>query len=385
MPNAFSKLDHKFMLRALTLARRAQGKVEPNPMVGAVLTTNDQTNPVLISEGYHRAFGGPHAEAHAILNAGGKTQNTTLYVTLEPCCHWGKTPPCTDMILRTGRGGITRVVIAMEDPFPKVAGGGIKLLRKNNIQVDVGLLEAEAKSLNAPFISRLTENRPFVIAKWAQSLDGVTALVTGESQWISSEISRASVQKIRGRMDGILVGINTALTDNPLLMARPAKGSDIKRIATRIILDSECRLPLTSQLVKTIPFAPVLLVHNKNLSPVAARRLKALTTKGVMSLALPTDKNNRPQLPALLKHLAQNDYTNVLLEGGPTLMAAFIRQKLVDEAHIFLAPLIIGGQNPHHAITGPDLKKLAHANRFTFTTINPSGPDLHIIAHPAQL
>ena len=361
------------MARALNLAKRGLGDVEPNPMVGALVVRHGK----IVGKGFHRNFGGPHAEIHALQNAGKKARDATLYVTLEPCCHWGKTPPCTDAILAAG---IKRVVVAMVDPFAAVHGKGIKLLRKHGLHVDVGLLEHAARSLNAPFITRVSLNRPFIIAKWAQSLDGCVALANGESKWISSEISRGFVQMLRGRMDAIIIGRGTAQKDDPLLMARPASGADIRRIATRIVLDTNCRLPIDSQLIRTIPFAPLMIIHAKKLAPAAEKRRRTLEARGAMTIPIPTDRHARLHLPALLKFLAARDYTNVLVEGGPEVMASFPAQNLIDEAHIFIAPILIGGKNAKHAVGGPDLQKLAQATHLNFTAATRSGPDLHLIA-----
>ncbi len=371
MTHAFSADDVRFMQLALRLARRAQGNVEPNPMVGAVVVRNSK----IAGQGYHHRFGGPHAEVHALADAGPRARASTLYVTLEPCCHFGKTPPCTDAILAAG---IKCVVVAMIDPFARVRGRGVSLLRKHGLRVEVGLLEDEARVLNAPFITRIKHHRPYVIAKWAQSLDGCVATASGESKWISSDTSREFVQKLRGRMDAIVIGIGTALTDDPLLMARPPRAANIHRVATRIVVDSQCRLPLDSQLVRTVPFAPVLVAHAKSTNRATERRRQALAGRGVMTLALPADSAGHVRIAPLLKYLAKQDYTNILVEGGPSLMSAFVRQNLVDEAHVFIAPIIIGGKNAHHAIAGPDLSRLADATHLHLESLTPSGPDAHL-------
>jgi diaminohydroxyphosphoribosylaminopyrimidine deaminase / 5-amino-6-(5-phosphoribosylamino)uracil reductase len=368
MPTDFSPQDHRFMHAALTLARKGQGDVEPNPMVGAVLVKNGKT----IARGYHRYFGGPHAEVDALRRAGDAARGATLYVTLEPCCHHGKQPPCTDAIVDAG---IKRVVVAMVDPFAKVHGKGIRLLRKHGIRVDVGLLEDDARALNAPFITRLTKSRPYVIAKWAQTLDGAIATATGESQWISSEYSRLDVQKLRGRMDAILVGIGTALSDNPLLMARPDSARDLHRLATRIVLDSHCRLPPKCRLIDTMAFAPLVLVHAAKFAPDAEKRRKALAARGVQMWPLPTDSSGRPKLHTLLKTLGELEYANIMVEGGPEVLASFFRARLIDEAQIYIAPTIIGGKNARHAVGGPDLKQLSHALRGRYISGETIGPD----------
>ena len=362
------------MRRALALARRGQGAVEPNPMVGAVIVRGNR----IIAEGYHHRFGGPHAEVEALREAEEAerlVRGATLYVTLEPCSHWGKTPPCADAV---AAARVARVVAAMVDPFPKVRGKGIALLRKRGIRVDVGLLAVDAAQLNAPFLTRLKHKRPYIIAKWAQSIDGCIATASGESKWISGEESRAVVQRIRGRMDAIVVGIGTALADDPLLMARPQRGSDIKRIATRIVLDTQCRLPPLSQLVRTIAFAPLMLVHAERLGPPAERRRRLLAAKGVMTLGIRL-KHNRPDLFGLLSHLAQLDYTNILVEGGGEVLGSFFREDLVDEAHVFVAPMVIGGRQARHAVQGPDIQGLVQARVMKISSTSQHGPDLHLI------
>jgi diaminohydroxyphosphoribosylaminopyrimidine deaminase/5-amino-6-(5-phosphoribosylamino)uracil reductase len=290
--------------------------------------------------------------------------------------------------------GIKRVVVAMVDPFAKVHGNGIRLLREKGVRVDVGLLEAEARELNAAFITRLTQRRPFVIAKWAQSLDGRVALARvrdgagfstkARPVWISSEVSREAVQKLRGRMDGIIVGINTALTDNPLLTARPKSKRFVLRTATRIVVDSECRLPVKSRLMETVPVAPVLVAHAKDLSRVAERRRRELAERGAMTLGVAADKEGRPKLAALLKHLADLEYANVLLEGGPQLLASFLKQGFVDEAQVFLAPMLIGGERAPHAVGGGDIRSIAEAHRLVFAEMRRSGPDLQVTLRRAS-
>ncbi len=372
MPTLFTDADAGYMMRALALARRGEGRVEPNPMVGAVVVKGSR----VVGTGVHRRFGGPHAEVFALQHAGRLARDATLYVTLEPCCHWGKTPPCTDSILAAG---ISRVVVAMIDPFAQVHGQGVALLRRKRVRVDVGLLQGRAVALNAPYLTRLGYKRPYVIAKWAQSLDGCVATSTGESRWISSDNSRGQVHALRGRVDGIIVGIGTALADDPLLTARPAAARDFRRLATRIVIDSTCRLPLKSRLVESISEAPLLIAHRKDLGGAAEKRRAALSARGAMTLPLSPDSAGRVQLVPLLQYLGKLDYTNVLVEGGPETMASFFNADLVDEAHIYIAPMIIGGPGAVHAVGGADLKKLAAATRLQFIRAAPSGPDMHLL------
>ena len=236
------------MARALLIATQGEGHVEPNPMVGCVIARGEK----IICEGWHAKYGEAHAEAAALRSTDDDVAGATMYVTLEPCSHHGKTPPCADAIVEAGIG---RVVIAQEDPFPQVAGRGIQRLREAGIEVTTGVLAAEARQLNAPYLARVVEKRPWIIAKWAMTLDGKLASRTGDSQWISGESSREIVHALRGRVDSVLVGRGTAAADNPLLTARPAGA----RVATRIVVDTTAQLALDSQLVKTASAAPVLI------------------------------------------------------------------------------------------------------------------------------
>jgi diaminohydroxyphosphoribosylaminopyrimidine deaminase/5-amino-6-(5-phosphoribosylamino)uracil reductase len=350
-------------------------------MVGAVVVRAGR----IVGSGMHRRFGGPHAEVFALDRAGKAARGATLYVTLEPCCHWGKTPPCTDAIREAG---IARVVVGMQDPFAKVHGKGIATLRRAGIRVDVAggpagsegaRIAAEARALNAPFITRLTEGRPFVIAKWAQSLDGAVATASGESRWISSEASREEVQELRSRVDAVIVGIGTALADDPLLTARLPGGRGPLRLATRIVIDSTCRLPLTSRLVATVHEQPVMVAHRGKLTGSAERRRRALEARGVMMAALPAAAGGRVRIASLLKYLGRLEYANVLVEGGPETMASFVAAGCIDEAHVFIAPIVIGGAGARRAIGGKDLDKLAHARRLRIAGSTRSGADLHLV------
>ncbi len=364
------------MTLALALAQRNRGSVEPNPVVGAVLVKNGR----VIGRGSHRIYGQAHAEVNAVRNAGGpaKTRGATLYVTLEPCCHHGKQPPCTDALIAAG---VRRVVCAMADPFELVAGKGIKKLRRAGIKVDVGCLEGQARMVNAPFIKRVLTGKPYVIAKWAQSLDGAIATAAGESKWISSEASRAIVQKIRGRVDAILVGIQTALADDPFLLPRVDDYRDYKRIATRIVLDSQCRLPLNCRLLKTIQFAPVMVAHAKKLSPAAEKRRKALADHGVMTIGIKVDRTGRPNISELLAYLGSREYANILVEGGGEVLAAFFAADEIDEAHIFIAPKLIPGASARRPIGGAPLAKLALAPQLQIAEISVIGGDMYVFAY----
>lgn len=329
MPEWFANSE-AVMRRALELAAQGAGFVEPNPMVGAVVVDDELR---LLGEGFHQRFGGPHAEVHALRQAGERARGATLYVTLEPCCHQGKTPPCTAAVLAAG---IKRVHVAALDPFPAVAGQGVAQLRAAGVTVDVGLLEAEAIHLTAPFRTLIQLQRPFVTAKWAMSLDGKLAARTGISKWISGTESRAIVHQMRGRMDGILVGIGTVLADDPLLTARPAG----PRMPVRIVLDSQSRLPLDSQLVRTARESAVLLFVT---AAAPTDRMSRLQAAGVEVVTVPGDEQGHSDVTACLLELGRRRLTNLLVEGGSSVLGTFFDRQLIDEVRVFIAPRLIGG------------------------------------------
>ncbi len=352
--------DETWMRRALELAERGRGAVEPNPLVGAVVVRAGNC----VGEGWHRNFGGPHAEVHALEAAGDWARGATLYVTLEPCCHHGKTPPCTEAVLRAG---IARVVAAMADPFPQVAGQGAALLRAAGVEVLLGPCEAEARRLNAPYLKLLATGRPWVHAKWAMTLDGKIATRTGDSKWISNEAARRIVHALRGRMDAIVVGAETAVVDDPLLTARPPG----PRVATRIVLDSTGRLPLAGQLVRTAREVPTLLATTGRL---AARR-RLYEEHGVEVLQLP---GARPEVAALLDELGRRRFTNVLVEGGGEVLGSFLDAAAVDEAHVFIAPRLVGGAAAHVPVCGLGAETIAAARRLAEWSVRDVEGDLYV-------
>lgn len=354
------------MRRALELARRGLGSVEPNPMVGAVLV-DDRLN--LLGEGWHERYGGPHAEINALAQAGSKANGATLFVTLEPCCHFGKTPPCSRAV---SAAGVRKVVAAMHDPAPHVQGGGIAELRAAGIEVEIGLLEAEAQRLVAPFVKLMTTGRPWVHAKWAMTLDGKLASRTGHSQWISNEASRRVVHQLRGRMDGIVVGIGTVLADDPLLTARPSG----PRVATRIVVDSQARLPLTSQLARTASAAPVLVAVRNDTPPA---RIHALQELGIEVLPFPSEPESpRVSLRHLLDELGRRRLTNLLVEGGSQLLGAFFDQSLIDEVHAFLAPKLVGGSIAPTPMAGLGLERIPEIPQFDRVEIEVLEGDVYV-------
>jgi len=330
---AFTPFDEAAMRRALELARQGRGFVEPNPPVGAVVAVGEE----IIAEGWHARFGGPHAEVVALAAAGGRARGATLYVTLEPCCHHGKTPPCTEAILAAGIG---RVVVAAGDPFPAVAGRGIEALRAAGLVVETGLLAAEAGRLTAAFRTLVTQGRPWVLAKWAMSLDGRLTASPGQDRWISSPESRGLVHELRSRVDAVAVGIGTALADDPLLTVRAVPGATVgPRRPLRIVLDAQARLPVESTLVQTARDVPVLVAVGPDAPPHRTAPLEAAGCEIWRSAAA-----DRPSRVAdLLAELGRRRLTTLLVEGGPTLLAGMFAADQVDEAWVFVAPRILGG------------------------------------------
>ncbi len=319
------------MEMALRLAARGQGHVEPNPMVGCVVVRGAE----VVGLGWHRRYGGPHAEVEALRTAGPLARGASLYVTLEPCCHQGKTPPCTEAILQSG---VRRVVAALEDPFPQVRGGGLERLRQAGLEVSQGVLQDQARDLLAPYLKRIRTGRPWVIAKWASTWDGKLATHRGHSRWISNEASRRVVHRLRGRVDAIVVGSGTVLSDDPLLTARPPG----PRTATRVVLDSRGRTPLQAQLVKTAREVPTLIVTGEG---VPAQRRRAWEQAGCEVLVLPGSAHLQ-RWHQLMQELGRRRMTNVLVEGGPRLLGQLVAAGEVDEVHVFLAARLLGGRAP---------------------------------------
>ena len=355
-------VENAAMGHALALARRGLGRVEPNPAVGAVVLGADGR---IVGEGWHAAFGGPHAETMALAAAGPGARGATLVVTLEPCCHHGKTPPCTDAVIAAG---IARVVVASSDPFPEVAGRGLERLRAAGIDVAVGPRAAEAERLTAPYRRLVTAGRPWVTAKWAMSLDGRIATCAGDARWISGAESRSVVHSLRGRMDAVLVGIGTALADDPLLTARPAG----PRVALRVVADSLARLPLGSRLVRTAREVPVLVAVGPS---APAERVAALEAAGC-EVWRGCQPDGTERLRALLAHLGGRRITNLLAEGGTGLFGALLDAGLIDEVWAFAAPLLLGGAAAPAVIGGQGVPRIATAPRLEVEEVTRVGDDV---------
>ncbi|MGX9135465.1 bifunctional diaminohydroxyphosphoribosylaminopyrimidine deaminase/5-amino-6-(5-phosphoribosylamino)uracil reductase RibD [Rummeliibacillus sp. JY-2-4R] len=361
------KTDQDYMRLALELAASAKGNTNPNPLVGAVIVKNG----VIVGTGLHRKAGEPHAEVHAFNMAGSHAEGATLYVTLEPCSHYGKTPPCANRVIE---GKVSRVVVAMQDPNPQVAGRGIKLLRDAGIEVKVGVLEDEAKRLNERFIHNMLTSKPFVISKFAMTLDGKIATHTGHSKWITGETARKDVHEIRHEVDGILVGVGTVLADNPSLTTRLPQGG---KNAFRIILDSKLRTPLDANVMDTTEAKTIIVTD----SAIERTKVAEYEAKGVQILYVPTNEHGL-DLNATLDILYQEGITEILVEGGGAVHASFIRQHLVDKYIVYVAPKIIGGEHSISPVRGEDVDMMDAASLLSFDTFEKMGEDLRIIAYP---
>lgn len=334
-------MDYSYMKRAIELSKMGIGYTYPNPLVGAVIVKDNR----IIGEGYHAHYGGPHAEINALKNAKEDVKGSTMYVTLEPCSHYGKTPPCANAIVESG---IEKVIVGMKDPNNLVSGRGIEILKKSGIEVITGVLEEEIKKLNEIFIKYITTRLPFCIMKTAMTLDGKIATVTGDSKWISNELSREYVHEIRHRVSGVMVGIGTVLEDDPSLTTRlkDRKGRD----SARIIVDTKARIPLEAKVlnlgfdtnVKTIIATTKLAEEEK---------LKALRNMGVEIIVTP-QKDNKVDLTYLMKRLGDMDIDSVLLEGGAALNYSALNEGIVDKIISFISPKIIGGDKAKSPVGG---------------------------------
>ena len=358
--------DARWMRRALELAARGRFGASPNPMVGAVVL-DPQGH--LVGEGFHARCGGPHAEIVALREAGDRARGGSLIVTLEPCAHHGRTPPCVDAILSAG---ISRVVAAMREPNP-VAGGGLDLLRAEGVDAGVGVDSDRARALNRRWLTWVQERRPWVTLKAAVSLDGRIATRTGQSKWNTGEPARRRSLELREEHDAIVVGINTVLADNPLLTRR--LGLNPGESWTRVVLDSRLRTPTAAQVVQTSP-EQTLIAHTSEAALTDRHRLEK---SGVQLVEIGAGADGRVELHQLLEHLARRDVAALLVEGGSAVHGSFADAGLVDEAVFFIAPLLIGGSGPS-AVAGRGVADLELATRLRFEGIERHGADLELRA-----
>lgn len=341
--------DERFMGRALELAARGLGATSPNPAVGCVIVKGGR----VVGEGWHRRAGGPHAEVLALRAAGRRARGATLYLTLEPCAHQGRTPPCAP---RVAAAGLRRVVVAMRDPDRRVRGRGLALLRRAGCAVELGLLGREARRLNERFVTAATRGRPFVLLKAALTLDGRIATAAGESRWITSPAQRRAARGLRRLHDAVLVGIGTVIADDPLLLPEPG----LRRPFRRVVLDSRLRLPPGSRLARSARRAPVIALVAR--APAGRRRrLEALGVEVVECAS----RAWRVNPGAALQALRERGVSSVMVEGGSEVLGSFLAARLVDQVALFRAPLLLGGRGGRPAFGGPDPRRLADALRLT--------------------
>lgn len=359
------ELDRKYMARALQLALRGAGHTRPNPMVGAVLVKDGR----IIGEGWHKQYGGPHAEVNAFASATEDPEGATLYVSLEPCSHYGKTPPCADLIIRKK---VARVVAALEDPNPLVSGRGFRKLRANGIRVTVGVLAEEARHINDVFLTYVTRKRPFVLYKAAMSLDGKIACHTGESQWISSEKSREEVQRLRGILSGIMVGAGTVIADNPRLTCRMEEYEN----PARIIVDGKLRVPVESRIFHE-PGRNIILTT----SEASLEKKKALENLGVELIEADSEEPGKVDLKSAMLALGIKGIDGILLEGGPTLAASALEAGIIDAIRFYIAQKIIGGREAPSPFAGTGAAHMNEVVPLTDAVYGTSGDDLWIQAY----
>lgn len=360
--------DAHWMARALELARRGLYSAAPNPRVGCVIVAADK----VVGEGYHARTGGPHAEIEALAAAGERAQGATVYLGLEPCSHHGRTPPCTEALMAAG---VLRVVAAMEDPNPKVAGSGLAALRAAGVAVQLGPLAAEARELNAGFVSRMTRGRPRVTVKLGASLDGRTAMASGESRWITGAAAREDVQRWRGESCAIVTGIGTVLADDPRLDLRLDEALTLGRQPLRVVLDSELRLPSSAR-VLTPPGRALVCTARAALEAGAA--VQALQGAGAELEALPMGPAGL-ELEALMDLLVRRECNEVLVEAGPALAGACVAAGLADRLVVYLAPTLMG-DSARGMFALPGLTSLSERVQWRFTDVRRVGEDLRIVA-----
>jgi diaminohydroxyphosphoribosylaminopyrimidine deaminase / 5-amino-6-(5-phosphoribosylamino)uracil reductase len=342
-------LHERFMKQALGLARKGAGRVSPNPLVGALVVRDG----AVVGAGYHRYFGGPHAEVYALQQAGNRARGADMYVTLEPCSHTGKTPPCADALIQAGVG---RVFVGMADPNPLVSGRGMKKLRSAGIAVESGILENECRRLNESFLKYITTGMPFVVLKAAATLDGRIATRTGDSKWITCPESRRFAHRLRADADAVMVGSGTVLADDPQLTVR--LGRKAARQPLRVIVDGRLRTPLSSRMVQPEYAAGTLLVTS--VCKAATPKTRKLQALGIRVLGCP-QKSGRIDMRRLLKKLAAGGIASVLIEGGAELAASALADGIVDKVYVFYAPKILGGRQALGMIGGKGCSRIAEA------------------------
>lgn len=369
--------DQEYMLRAIQLAKKGEGWTNPNPMVGAVIVKDGR----IIGEGYHKKCGELHAERNAIASLTESAEGATIYVTLEPCCHYGKTPPCTEAIIEQK---IKKVVIGSRDPNPKVAGKGAQILRESGITVVQDFMWEECDRLNPVFFHYITTKTPYVVMKYAMTLDGKIATKTGASKWITGETARQEVQHMRHRYMGIMAGIGTVLADDPMLNVRVEGWKS----PVRILCDSSLRIPLDSQIVRSAKEYRTIVAYagreeNEEITEKITKKIEQLHAKGVDTVCCP-DEKGQIDLKKLMTYLGNEGIDSILLEGGGTLNDSALRAGIVKEVHCFIAPKLFGGKNSKTPVEGIGIGLPSEALKLKCTDICRIGEDIRIICQVCE-
>ena len=366
----FMQKKEEYMRRALELARKGEGHTSPNPMVGCVVVKDGR----IISEGYHEKYGEFHAERNALTRCTEDTAGADLYVTLEPCCHQGKTPPCTDIIIEKK---IARVFVGSMDSNPLVAGKGVQILRDHGIYVETGILDAECRKLNEVFYHYIATKTPFVVMKYAMTLDGKIACATGDSKWVTGEIARTQVHRMRGRYRGIMVGIGTVLADDPMLNCRVEGGVD----PVRIICDSNLRIPTESQIVKTASDIETIVACSQEAleSERKQEKIRRLKEAGIQIIG--TEGAHGVNLVELMKKLGGQNIDSILLEGGGTLNASALEDGIVNKVYAYIAGKLIGGMDARSPVEGMGIDRMADAITLQNVEIEKLGDDICIVGY----
>ena len=366
----FMQKKEEYMRRALELARKGEGHTSPNPMVGCVVVKDGR----IISEGYHEKYGEFHAERNALTRCTEDTAGADLYVTLEPCCHQGKTPPCTDIIIEKK---IARVFVGSMDSNPLVAGKGVQILRDHGIYVETGILDAECRKLNEVFYHYIATKTPFVVMKYAMTLDGKIACATGDSKWVTGEIARTQVHRMRGRYRGIMVGIGTVLADDPMLNCRVEGGVD----PVRIICDSNLHIPTESQIVKTASDIETIVACSQEALESERKQEKIRRLKGAGIQIIGTEGAHGVNLVELMKKLGGQNIDSILLEGGGTLNASALEDGIVNKVYAYIAGKLIGGMDARSPVEGMGIDRMADAITLQNVEIEKLGDDFCIVGY----
>nr|WP_300651012.1 bifunctional diaminohydroxyphosphoribosylaminopyrimidine deaminase/5-amino-6-(5-phosphoribosylamino)uracil reductase RibD [uncultured Anaerobutyricum sp.] len=373
--------EEKYMRRAIELAKKGSGHVNPNPLVGAVIVRDGE----IIGEGYHECYGQLHAERNAIANAkkrGNSLEGSTIYVTLEPCCHYGKTPPCTEAIIEEK---IARVVVGSDDPNPLVSGKGFQMLRGKGIEVIPHFLKEECDAINHVFFHYIRTGTPYVAMKYAMTMDGKIACYTGDSKWVTGEESRAHVQTLRNHYKGIMAGIGTVLADDPMLNCRIEGGRD----PIRIIADSHLRIPMDSQLVRTAGQQPLIVAclpdaDEEKAAQLQEKGVEVLRIPGVTTADITEEQKEVISLPVLMKELGARKIDGILLEGGGQLNESALQAGIVDRIYCYIAPKIFGGAQAKTPVEGQGLTRAADAWQFKRIGMQEFGQDILLEYEKAQ-